>query len=373
MMTSTLLPHLDPSYDAFRGLPPGSRLMIAFSGGIDSTIAAYICREAGYEIEAVNMRLLHGASVQTEKIDRAAKKLGINVHYLDLAEDFQELIMRYCWNEFDAGRTPNPCAVCNPLFKFGRLIQFALECGCAGLVTGHYARILSDECGGFCLARGCHRAKDQSYFLFGLSTDQIAHTYMPLGAMTKDTVRTIARELELPNADAPESQDACFAPKNGSLAEMLCSLFHGSPKKGHFVDAATGKILGDHKGIHAYTIGQRKGTGVATGKPVYVSRIHPDSYDIELSSDPKVLETSILELERPNFLSKCYAQMSEFRADVQIRYRSRPAPADIFKNSDNSFTVQFDQPQRAVTPGQAAVFYKDDCLIGGAWIKSGHQ
>ena len=358
------------SYDPFRGLTSGSKLMVAFSGGIDSAVAAYLCKKAGYQVEAVNMQLLANAPDNKDKIQLVADKLDIPLHFIDCVQDFKQNIMYYCWQEFDRGRTPNPCAVCNPLFKFGRLIQFARERNCHGFVTGHYAQILpeKDTEKGFRLYRGTHRLKDQSYFLFGLKAEQIAYTYMPLGDMNKDEIRKIAAELQLPNSENPESQDACFAPESGSLAEMLREMFCGQKRCGKFIESGTGKVLGDHQGIHAYTIGQRKGTGVAVGKPIYVKKICPETQIIELTTDSNLLEQTTLYLNRPNFLSTHYAGLQRFRADVQIRYRSKAAAAWITILDSDHIQVDFDEPQRAVTPGQAAVFYVEDSLIGGAWI-----
>ncbi len=358
------------SYTPFRHLSPNAKLMVAFSGGIDSAVSAWLCKEAGFQVEAVNMILLPEGAEKKEQIQQVADRLNIPLHFLDCVEDFKQQIMYYCWQEFDRGRTPNPCAVCNPLFKFGRLIDFAREQGCDGFVTGHYARIIREEesGNGFRLSRGIHRLKDQSYFLFGLSPEQLAYTCMPLGNMNKEEVREIAGKLNLPNAENPESQDACFAPANGSLAEMLRETFNGQKRCGQFIDAETGKVLGTHQGIHAYTIGQRKGTGVAMGKPVYVKRICAGDQRIELTANSKLLEQKILHVSRPNFLSAHYAGLQRFRADVQIRYRSKAAPALVTRLDGAHIQLEFDEPQRAVTPGQAAVFYVDDCLIGGAWI-----
>ena len=271
--------------------------------------------------------------------------------------------MRSCWSVFESGRTPNPCVICNPVFKFGKLIQYAEKKGCCALVTGHYAKIQSGR-----IARGVHKAKDQSYFLFGLSQEQRQFSCFPLGGMTKEQVRTLAAELNLPNVKSKESQDACFTPVCGTLAEMLQQEFSGKIRKGSFIHAETGKKLGIHKGIHAYTIGQRKGTGVALGVPAYVQKIDPEKFNIHITTDETTLFSDRL-TARNIVWQKTPVPEKAFRALVQIRYRTPASPATVIPVDTNTCDIVFDSPVRAITPGQAAVFYDDDeCIIGGGII-----
>lgn len=349
-------------FSAFHGLEKGSKILLAFSGGVDSTIAAHLCLEAGFEVLACNMRLLPNSDKASEKAMRTADALGVKLEFLDLDKDFHDTVMRYCAKEFSIGRTPNPCAVCNPLFKFGRLSDFARKNGCSALVTGHYAKMFENGI----LARGNHRPKDQSYFLFGLTDEQRLFSRFPLGAMTKDEVRAIARNLELPNAEAPESQDACFSPENGTIADMLISEFNIKMPSGKFIHSRTGRTLGYHKGVHSYTIGQRKGTGISLGRPVYVKALEGDN--VIIADDESEIFRDHLTIRSVNWCDRTFENKSEFDGLCQIRYRSKESPAKIKNNFDGTLEIIFENPQRAVTPGQAAVFYSGDKVVCGGWI-----
>ena len=358
----------DP-YQPFAHLSPGSRVMVAFSGGVDSSIAAYLCRQAGFEVRAVTMSLL-GGKPDFSRAETTARQLGIPLEIIDLSPEFEQTVMRGTWEIYASGRTPNPCAVCNPRFKFGRLQEFARSRDCAALVTGHYARLVHAPDGSVRLMKGVCREKDQSYFLFGLNAEQLSFACFPLGGLEKSEVRAKAAELGLSCADAPESQDACFAPADGgNLAEMLRCRFGAEPRCGDFVDTA-GKKLGRHGGIHAYTIGQRKGTGVALGRPAYVKAIRPDSCEIVLTPDSEELMSERVLLDPPNLLIGEYASRPEFSCEVKIRYRSPGVPARVRRLPDGGCLLLFERAQRAVTPGQAAVFYQGETLLGGAWIRS---
>ncbi|OQA83364.1 MAG: tRNA-specific 2-thiouridylase MnmA [Lentisphaerae bacterium ADurb.Bin242] len=358
-------------YDPFAGIPEGSRVMVAFSGGVDSSVAAYLCKEAGFEVTAVTMSLPGTERFQGERAVAAAEKLGIPLDVLDLSREFEDVVMRRTWEEYAQGRTPNPCALCNPRFKFGKLMEFAKEKHCAALATGHYAVLLKQPGGtGSVLRKGVCAEKDQSYFLFGLTPEQLSFACFPLGAMSKVRVRELARSLGLPNADAEESQDACFAPRDGSnMAEMLRRHFHGPVRTGDFV-STDGRVLGKHSGIHAYTIGQRKGTGVAMGTPAYVLRIDAERQTVVLTRKNEDLLSRTVLLDPPHILHEAYRGLRHFECSVKIRYRSRAVPAEATLTDSGSCRLVFQDPQRAVTPGQAAVFYDKETLIGGAWIRS---
>lgn len=348
-------------YFPFSNLKSGDKVLLAFSGGIDSTIAAHLCKKAGLDVLAVNMCFLPEKDNRAE-VQKAADSLGIKLDFLELQQDFRNDVMLQCWRVFEKGKTPNPCAICNPVFKFGKLMQYAVANGCKALVTGHYAKLENGT-----ISRGTHRAKDQSYFLFRLTPEQRKFSCFPLGAMTKDQVRQLADQLGLPNAKAKESQDACFSPPNGTLAEMLQKEFSGKIRNGSFIHKETGRKLGLHQGIHAYTIGQRKGTGVALGTPAYVQKIDPGTCRIFLTTNEETLFADRLSVKSVVWQT-ADVPVSPFRALVQIRYRTPAAPAQVIPTGKESCDIIFDSPVRAITPGQAAVFYDDETLLGGGFI-----
>ena len=351
----------------FRRLPHGARILIAFSGGVDSAVAAALALRAGFRVTAVRMTLLPGGDGTRRKAEETAAKLGIELVHVDCAEEFERAVLRPSWDMYRSGLTPNPCALCNPAVKFGTLMPLMEQYGCEAFATGHYAKTIDAENGRTVLARGSYREKDQSYFLFGLSQEQLARVVFPLGGMTKPEVREIARELGLPNSESKESQDACFMPPDRTAAEFLHEHFGESVPGGTFAAASDGRILGRHDGIHAFTIGQRKGTGVAMGVPAWISRIDAAEKKVWITTDPDDLLRDSLTLPRVHWIEKP-ACPGSFRAQVQIRYRSRPADAEIALSPDGAADIRFDIPQRAVTPGQAAVIYDGERLLGGGWI-----
>lgn len=346
------------AYDPLHGLTEKDTVLLAFSGGIDSSAAAYLTMQTGCRVRAVYMDLLPGKDLSRVKL--VAEQLGIPLDILDLSDAFREKVMRFCWEEYAAGRTPNPCAICNPVFKFGVLTEYAKEQGCSALVTGHYAQLHNGM-----LYRGADRKKDQSYFLFGLREEQLSFSRFPLGAMTKEEVRQMVTELGLPNASDPESQDICFASPELPVGELLRQTFHGEITPGVFTDM-NGNTLGKHAGIHLYTPGQRKGTGIALGKPAYVRRIIPAEAKVELVTDQSFLMSSGLRFH--GLVVHGTLPPSPFRALVQIRYRSLPVPAEITCKEYGTGVIRFETPVRAVTPGQAAVIYDEDRQIAGGWI-----
>ena len=271
--------------DPFSRIKPGAVVMVAFSGGVDSSVAAHLCQKAGFKVKAVTMRLLGQGAGETAKAERMAAFLGLDLEIVDLKEAFENLVLRRTWEEYSRGRTPNPCTICNPVFKFGVLADFGRSRSCEALVTGHYARLCTGSDGEILLKKAQCMEKDQSYFLFGLSREQLEYACFPLGDLQKSQVREIARSLHLPCADDRESQDACFAPSdNSNMAEMLRCRFGEKALCGNFL-GTDGKILGTHNGIHAYTIGQRKGTGVAMGKPAYVKEICAENRSVILTTE----------------------------------------------------------------------------------------
>ena len=346
----------------FFGLKPGDKVMVAYSGGVDSAYAAALCRDLGFQVETVTMSLFADAKETSEFAERTALAAGYIHHTLDLSAEFREEIMHHTWRQYSAGLTPNPCAVCNIKFKFGRLKEFAESQGCKALITGHYARIIQNGSGEIELRKGVCEEKDQSYFLFGVPNEALAFCRTPLGILQKTEVRSGAAEKQLEAAKSKESQDVCFG--GDSMPETLSAMFPEPPETGIFL-SDEGKILGQHKGIQFYTIGQRKGTGIALGCPAYITTINGNSRDITISTDSaKLLRTELTAIDC-NFQT---ALPNEFPAEIRIRYRSRAVTGTVIKQCDNSCKVIFSEPVRAAAPGQAAVFYSGDQVLGGGWI-----
>lgn len=354
------------------------RLAAAMSGGVDSTVAAYLAREAGIQVVGVTLRLglrgaetggMTGASCGDESGDaarEAAGRLDIPHHVLDLEEDFRRIVLSPAWEEYARGRTPNPCVLCNRHLKFGRLLDYAREIGADGILTGHYARVLPEEEGGFGLHRGLDPKKDQSYFLFGLEREALERCFFPLGGILKAETREIARGLGLAAAERRESQDACFGIAGESFPESLRRALGAPARPGVFVDP-DGKVLGRHGGAHAYTLGQRRGLGVPLGVRGWVSRIEPDTGKVVISTDANALLSRELTAEGALWLQPV-EEGSSFEALVAVRYSHPAAPARVKILPGGRFTAQFVRPVRAVTPGQAAVAYQGDRVLGGGWI-----
>lgn len=347
----------------FFGLNPGDKVMVAYSGGVDSAYAAALCRDFGFQVETVTMSLFQESAETAAFAERTAKEAGYKHHTLDLSAEFREEIMHHTWRQYSAGQTPNPCAVCNIKFKFGRLKEFAVSQGCNALITGHYARILQNESGEIELRKGVCGEKDQSYFLFGVPKDALAFCRTPLGILQKTEVRSGAAEKKLEAAKSKESQDVCFG--GDSMPETLSSMFPEPPAEGDFI-SDDGKVLGKHKGIQFYTIGQRKGTGVALGCPAYISSIDGVNRNIVISTDSGKLFRSELTIRNCNLMT----ELPEiFQAMIRIRYRSKAVQGTVERLPDNRAKITFSEPVRAAAPGQGAVFYDDDRVLGGGWIE----
>ena len=338
-------------------------IAVAMSGGVDSSVAASLLKEAGHDLVGLTFTSqFHPPGPALDDAARVAGHLGIPHHVIDLSEGFAQLLHDFC-REYLTGRTPNPCARCNPRVKFGLLLDHARRLGCSALATGHYARtqLLDSR---WQLLRALHAAKDQSYFLFGLSQDQLAAARFPLGDLSKPEVRRIAERLGLHVHDKSESQEICLAPDKDypRLLREHC------PEKlvpGDIVDTA-GRVLGRHLSIAYYTLGQRRGLGVAAGVPLYVVAIDPVANRVVLGPDEALYSTELIARD-VNWVS--IPHLAEPRpASVQIRHRHRPSPARLIPIDPATVRVLFEIPQRAVTPGQVAVFYHDDTLLGGGWI-----
>lgn len=338
------------------------KIAIGLSGGVDSSTAAHLLLQQGYDVTGIILRLKPDSLADADIADarRIADALGIELHVLDRREIFRKSVIEPFVSEYLAARTPNPCVECNAAIKFGVMLDYALEIGCDGIATGHYAKI--EEKDGRFLLRRSESAKDQSYFLYRLNQFQLAHSMFPLEGMEKEKIREIAEKANLPVAKKGDSQEICFVPNDDYIA-YLTAMGISSPK-GNFIDKS-GNILGTHNGIINYTIGQRKGLG-AFGKPMFVTGINAAENTVTIGENGSQYSRGLV-ADRLNFIA--VEELTEpMRADVKIRFRAKEQPATVTPNGDGTVTVIFDEPQRSVTPGQGAVFYDGDIIIGGGRI-----
>jgi len=341
------------------------KAMIAMSGGVDSSVAALLAARMGYECTGVTMKLY----ADTDDAGRAAETLGIPHHIVDFSEEFRARVIEPFAASYENGETPNPCILCNTHIKFGLLYEYARANGFEKFVTGHYARITAGPGGTFRLARAADAGKDQSYFLYGLEQEKLARILFPLGGLTKKAVRAIAAEAGLENAEKRESQDICFVP-GGGYADFI-GRYRGKPRAaGNFVDT-DGRVLGRHDGVERYTVGQRKGLGVAFGRPVYVREIRPETQEVVLAGGQEVY-TSRIVISDVSWLM-CDEELRKMnaapmRAQIMIRYRAKPAWATVMPAAGDRLSAEFDEPVRAPAKGQAAVLYDEGYVLGGGRI-----
>ncbi len=353
--------------------PTHTTVAIAMSGGVDSSVAAALLRAEGYRVVGVMLRLWSepGKAAENrcctlEATDLArgiAQKLGIPFHLIDAQMAFRDTVVRYFIDGYTHGITPNPCLVCNRRIRWGLLWEHAQRLGADYLATGHYARLRHCPEGGVRLLRGVDEGKDQSYVLSRLTREQLQHTLLPLGDYTKAEVRLLAREFGLPVASRPDSQDLCFL-GGGDYRDFLRRHAPQTEQPGPILDR-NGKRLGTHRGLAFYTIGQRKGLGIAAERPLYVLAKDP-ARNALIVGPREALGQRGLEAAEANWITP--PPPSPFRARVQIRATARPQPATVIIEDDERFRVQFDEPQRDITPGQAAAVYIQDTCLGSGII-----
>jgi tRNA-specific 2-thiouridylase len=344
------------------------KIVVAMSGGVDSSVAAALLKKEGHDIIGATMHILPADMQEPDtEIDakKVADKLGIPHCVMDLRDIFaRQVIADFC-HEYRRGRTPNPCIRCNRYIKFGALLERARKMGADFIATGHHARIELDKATGrYLLKKGADQQKDQSYFLCQLTQEQLQHTLFPIGNLTKDRVREIAVELNLPVAARPESQEICFIPDD-DYPQFLKSYIPWAAEPGPILDEQ-GNTLGQHHGITGYTIGQRHGLGIATAEPLYIIAIAPDQNAVVVGTREQTYGRK-LTATNLNWIATARTEQP-FRVKARVRYRHPEAEATVSPLDEDRVYVKFTEPQMAITPGQAIVFYDGDTLVGGGII-----
>jgi tRNA-uridine 2-sulfurtransferase len=363
-------------------------IAVAMSGGVDSSTVAAMLRADGHNVIGLTMQLwnqrrLAGREGMPESVQgrccslddvydarRVAQQIGIPYYVVNHEERFERDVIRPFVEEYLSGRTPIPCSLCNNHLKFDQLLVVAQQIGAERVATGHYARVAFDDAQGrWMLKRPADSSKDQTYFLFGLTQEQLSRTIFPLGDMTKPEVRELARQHGLALAEKPDSQEICFVPGGDYkrfIDAYLAAQGEALPDTAGDLVTTNGEVIGEHGGVHNFTVGQRKGLGVATGSPLYVIQISGANKQVIVGGEEH-LYSSTLRARRVNLIAGDDLR-EPMRVAVKIRHRHEPAAAVIERTGDDEILVTFDQPQRAITPGQAAVFYDGEIVVGGGWI-----
>lgn len=340
------------------------KILVGMSGGVDSSAAALILKEKGYSVTGLTLKLCKEDKEQDINDAKAVcEKLGIEHLTLDLKNEFKEKVIDEFINQYKIGLTPNPCLECNKYIKFGKMLELALEKGFDKIATGHYARV-EKKGERFILKKAIDISKDQSYVLYSLTQHQLKHLKLPLGCLTKPEIRAKAEESGLVNANRPDSQDICFVP-NGDYAAFIEESGGFVSEKGNYTDI-NGNILGKHQGVIHYTIGQRKGLGIALGKPQFVIDKSSETNTVVLGDEENLFKKEVL-VSDVNFIPFDKLER-EMRVTAKLRYRHAEQPATIYPIDDTKVKILFDEPQRAPSSGQGAVFYDGDMVVGGGKI-----
>jgi tRNA-uridine 2-sulfurtransferase len=345
------------------------KVVVGLSGGVDSSVAAALLCRQGYEVVGLTLWLMKGkgqcCSEGMTDAARICEQLNIEHHIVDSRETFEKYIVNYLVTGYEAGITPLPCSQCNSAVKFGPMVKYAQDqWGIDKIATGHYARIdFNTDTGRYQLQRAVDKSKDQSYFLYDLTQEMLAATVFPLGEMHKTETRQVANQLGLSTAEKPESMDLCLVEKHGSMQSFLDQYL---PEKPGNIVSCQGQVLGQHTGVHHYTIGQRRGIGVAAAEPLYVVALDVGKNQVVVGSRAETHSSEFM-VNRINWVSIA-PPIAPIKAELQIRYRSETAPATLIPLSDGRAKVIFDEPQFGITPGQAAVWYDKEVVLGGGII-----
>jgi len=344
-----------------------NKVLLGLSGGVDSTTAALLLKEKGFEVYGYYFDVKGDNETGKQEAQQVANQLGIELITEDVSKEFEEKVIGNFIDEYLSGRTPNPCVVCNPLIKFKKIIECADRLGIYYIATGHYCRIVADgKTGNFYVKKAANAKKDQSYMLYRLKQDVLKRLIFPLGEfLDKEEIRTLARDNNLQNADKKDSQEICFIDDEVGYAKYILELGHNSTP-GKFVDK-NGKVLGDHKGIINYTIGQRKGLGIALGKPAFVTKIDSKKNQVVLGDNEDLFSTEIV-CSNYSFADDDAKAYDGKIVMAKVRYSAKPTEAFI-EVDDKRIIATFKEPQRAATPGQSMVFYEDERVIGGGFIE----
>ena len=355
------------------------KVAVGMSGGVDSSVAAYLLKEQGFDVIGVTMQIWqdeeplamaeNGGCCGLSAVDdarRVADRLDIPYYVLNFKQEFKDKVIDYFIDEYVHARTPNPCIACNRYVKWEALLNRALELGCDYIATGHYARVCQLDNGRYALQKSAAVRKDQTYALYNLTQEQLSRTLMPVGEYDKEQIRKMAEEIGLLVAGKPDSQEICFIPDNDYASYIEKETGQTFPE-GNFVDAG-GRVLGRHKGIIHYTVGQRKGLGLSLGTPAFVTELRPETNEVVIGTNEDTFHDRLL-AGRVNWMSIPELQ-GERRVTAKIRYSHQGAPCIIRMTGEDEVECRFDGPVRAITPGQAVVFYDGDIVVGGGTIRS---